>query len=100
MLKNEASKICFECNVINHFIKILKPLRSKHCEICQTCVMVFDHNCPWINNCVGAGNYLYFFLYIITIEINLIFVFIYSILRKYKLIKFSVRNRPGMICIQ
>ncbi|XP_067930855.1 palmitoyltransferase ZDHHC17-like [Watersipora subatra] len=41
-----------------------KPLRSKHCSICDKCVAMFDHHCPWIYNCVGASNVRYFVLYL------------------------------------
>lgn len=37
--------LCPECH-------ILKPKRSRHCEICKRCVVVYDHHCPWLNNCV------------------------------------------------
>ena len=39
--------ICSEC-------RIPMQLRSKHCDICKKCVQVYDHHCPWINNCIGA----------------------------------------------
>jgi DHHC palmitoyltransferase len=48
-------RFCFAC-------KIVRPVRAKHCSICHRCVSRMDHHCPWIDNCVGAQNHLFFLL--------------------------------------
>ena len=43
---------------------IEQPLRTKHCKTCDAYVSKHDHHCPWIGNCVGERNRLWFFWFL------------------------------------
>jgi hypothetical protein len=57
-----APAVCVTC-------RLERPLRAKHCRSCKTCVYRFDHHCPFINNCVGAGNYRHFILWLLSLAV-------------------------------
>ncbi|KAL0952664.1 hypothetical protein HGRIS_006907 [Hohenbuehelia grisea] len=39
---------------------LIKPYRAHHCRSCGTCVLKYDHHCPWLGQCVGARNQKFF----------------------------------------
>ena len=54
----EASSLCPDCEVI-------RTPRCRHCSLCNACVDRYDHHCPWVNNCIGKGNFAYFYTFIV-----------------------------------
>lgn len=44
--------------------EVLKSETSFHCQICNRCVEMFDHHCPFINNCLGNRNHKYFLIFV------------------------------------
>lgn len=73
---NKPEKGCPEC-------KILRPERSQHCYNCKRCVNVFDHHCPFINNCVGTANLKVFIAFIVFIELCVVLVLAFNVKRKF-----------------
>mmetsp|Transcript_6127 Transcript_6127/g.11537 ORF Transcript_6127/g.11537 Transcript_6127/m.11537 type:complete len:555 (-) Transcript_6127:187-1851(-) len=53
-------KVCATCIVE-------MPPRSKHDPMSDRCVQIFDHYCPFINNCVGQNNHKYFMGFLISV---------------------------------
>ena len=69
----KSTKICLTCN-------IARPFRSTHCSDCDNCTLRFDHHCPWIGGCVGKRNYIYFFLFLVFLNIKNIYLVTFSII--------------------
>eukprot|EP00930_Biecheleria_cincta_P042121 TRINITY_DN28978_c0_g1_i1.p1 TRINITY_DN28978_c0_g1~~TRINITY_DN28978_c0_g1_i1.p1 ORF type:complete len:451 (-),score=52.32 TRINITY_DN28978_c0_g1_i1:44-1396(-) len=58
MQSGQKLRFCKTCN-------LHQPLRTKHCRDCGHCVRTHDHHCPWVGTCVGEGNRLYFYWFLV-----------------------------------
>mmetsp|Transcript_17907 Transcript_17907/g.42949 ORF Transcript_17907/g.42949 Transcript_17907/m.42949 type:complete len:304 (-) Transcript_17907:291-1202(-) len=63
--KGGGARFCQKC-------QLPKPPRCHHCRVCNRCVLRMDHHCPWVNNCIGHGNYKAFFLLLIYITAGVV----------------------------
>jgi len=60
-----AEKDGFDPVVFCSSCLVRRPIRSKHCSVCDKCVARFDHHCPWVGNCIGEKNHHYFVGYLL-----------------------------------
>ncbi|ONK64270.1 uncharacterized protein A4U43_C07F23890, partial [Asparagus officinalis] len=65
------------------FCKKPKPPRAHHCRSCRMCVLDMDHHCPFIANCVGAGNHRSFIAFLISIVTSCIYIFMMTTFTAY-----------------
>ena len=84
IIKRNDSKI-FQLGYINIYkycstCGIIRPKRSTHCSDCNNCVERLDHHCPWIGNCAGKRNYIYFYIFLVFLNILTILMIFFCVL--------------------
>lgn len=72
-LKVNRIKFCMTCN-------IYRPPRASHCDICGVCIEKLDHHCPWLGTCIGKRNYKQFYLFLFTLMVQFLIVFVMCVM--------------------
>lgn len=52
-----------------HRCRLQIPLRAGHCKELDRCVLTYDHFCYFVWSCIHRGNYLFFTMYLIAMNI-------------------------------
>ena len=72
----KTTKICSTCNIV-------RPFRASHCKDCDNCILRLDHHCPWLGGCIGKRNYIFFYFYLLFLNLNNFFILVISTLAIY-----------------
>lgn len=63
---------------------VYKGIRTEHCGECGVCIVNYDHHCPWTSKCIGKGNLMHFYGFLL----GLFSSFLFSI------ITMAIKSKP------
>ena len=66
----EKYKFCILCNI---WVRIDRDI--SHCDECDICVEGYDHHCPWTGKCIGRKTQKYFYSFIASFILILLYFF-------------------------
>ncbi len=77
--------LCTHCELI-------QTQTSFHCRSCNRCCELFDHHCPYLDNCLGYRNTLFFFIFLICYVPFMILVIVEAFERLAEEVSDKTRN--------
>ncbi|XP_067828728.1 uncharacterized protein si:ch211-223a10.1 [Heptranchias perlo] len=87
----DPSRFCIYCEII-------QPERTKHCKLCNSCMVNFDHHCLFLMKCVAKNNHRLFVLFLVEVLVShLAFIAsaLYSLHLQYNL---NLEVLPTVLC--
>lgn len=73
-------QICGNCNIV-----VNKNSNVQHCDICNICIIKYDHHCYWTGKCIGKNNIMAFYIFtfgtIVYIAWLIIMVIVWGIIK-------------------
>ena len=79
----------FKIVKICKFCYVARVPFSGHCSSCKSCIINYDHHCPWVSNCIGIFNHKYFLLF-------LGYSMIFNLTSLILIIKSVIENSPNL----
>lgn len=50
-----------------------------HCEDCNLCIRQYDHHCPLTGKCIGEGNILFFYAFLVSVFLFFIYLVLWVV---------------------
>ena len=66
-----AFKSCSRCGA-------LAQENTFHCDTCNLCIRQYDHHCPFTGKCIGEGNILFFYAFIGSVVLFVVYLAIWG----------------------
>jgi hypothetical protein len=79
---------CNKCNIC-----VPRNFCINHCEVCDVCVMQYDHHCPWTGKCIGKYNIISFYCFLFFLIAYIFMSFITFLMFIVNLQEIEIRSK-------